>query len=129
MDYEGMVAQGRCSARPADRHRRRAVHGEADRAPRALLRARELRAVHAVPRRHGLDDEDPRAHRGGRGHDGGPRHADRHRRQHDRQDDLRAERLVRGAGRVGHQEVPRRIRGAHHGKRRRTPWPRRSPDG
>ena len=29
----------------------------------ALLRARELRAVHAVPRGHGVDDEDPRAHR------------------------------------------------------------------
>ena len=29
----------------------------------ALLRARELRPVHAVPRRHGVDDEDPGAHR------------------------------------------------------------------
>ena len=66
---------------------------------RALLRARELRAVHAVPRRHGVDDEDPRAHRRRRRHDGGSRHAARHRREHDRQDDLRAQRLVRDAGR------------------------------
>ena len=72
---------------------------------RALLRARELRAVHAVPRRHRVDDQDPRAHRRRR------RHARRTStrcwsiaEQHDRQDDLRAERLVRGAGRVGIQK-------------------------
>ncbi len=64
MDYEGFVAQGHdARLRRRDRLRRRAEPGEADRARRALLRPRELRAVHAVPRRHGVDDEDPRAHR------------------------------------------------------------------
>ena len=61
--------------RRRDRHRRRAEPREADRARRALLRARELRAVHAVPRRHGVDDEDPRAHRRRRRHARGSRHA------------------------------------------------------
>ena len=42
--------------------------GQPDRAARALLRPRELRPVHAVPRRHRVDDEDPRAHPRGRGH-------------------------------------------------------------
>ena len=89
---------------------------------RALLRARELRAVHAVPRRHRVDDQDPRAHR-------------RRRRarmedldtlleigdEHDRQDDLRAERLVRGAGRVAAcRSSAARVRGAHHSKKTRA---------
>ena len=39
--------------------------------------------------------------------------AARPRRQHDRQDDLRAERFVRHAGRERDQEVPRRVRGVH----------------
>ena len=56
MDYEGFVAQGDdARLRRRDRLRRLAVHGEADRAARALLRPRELRAVHAVPRGHGVD--------------------------------------------------------------------------
>ena len=69
MDYEGFVANGTMLGSGGvividDAQN----HGEADRARRALLRPRELRAVHAVPRRHGVDDEDPRAHRGRRGH-------------------------------------------------------------
>ena len=108
MDYEGFVAQGTMlgsggvivfdDSQCMVKHIARA---------RALLRARELRAVHAVPRGHRVDDEDPGAHRGGRRHDAGLRHAAGARRQHDGQDDLRAERFVRGAGRVGHSEVPR----------------------
>ena len=82
-------------------------------AARAVLRPRELRPVHAVPRRHGVDDEDPRAHRGGRrASRKTSTAAARPRREHDGQDDLRAERFVRGAGRERHPEVPRRVRGA-----------------
>ena len=51
-----------------------------------------------------------------RGHDGRPRHAARDLGEHDRQDDLRAERFVRGAGRLGNQEVPERVRGADPGQ-------------
>ncbi len=56
-------------------HRRLAVHGEADRPARAVLCARELCAVHAVPRGHGVDDQDHGAHRVRAGHARGPRHA------------------------------------------------------
>src|SRR5207302_11370467 len=41
----------------------------------------------------------------------GPRYFTGHRRTDDRQDDLRVERLVRGACCLGHQQVPRGLRG------------------
>ena len=69
MDYEGMVAPGTMlGSGGVIVFDDRAGHAAADRAPRALLRARELRAVHAVPRGHRVDDQDPRAHRRGAGH-------------------------------------------------------------
>ena len=78
-----------------DRDRRRSVDGDGDRAHRPLLRPRELRPVHPVPRRHGLDDQNPRAHPRRRGNDRGSRYPPRHRRADDGQDDLRAERFLR----------------------------------
>ena len=47
------------------RHGRDHLHGEGARAPVALLQERILRPVHAVPRRHGLDEpRDPPDHGG-----------------------------------------------------------------
>ena len=46
------------------RHRRPLLHGAARPAGRAVLHARELRQVHAVPRGHALDGADPRVDRG-----------------------------------------------------------------
>jgi NADH:ubiquinone oxidoreductase subunit F (NADH-binding) len=56
--------------------------------------------------RDGLDHAHPEPHRSGRRHEAGPRHVARPVRRHDGQDDLRAERLVRGADRERHPEVP-----------------------
>ena len=50
-----------------DRHRRPLLHGAARPAGRAVLHARVLRQVHAVPRGHALDGADPRVDRGGDG--------------------------------------------------------------
>ena len=47
------------------RHRRPLLHGAARPAGRAVLHARELRQVHAVPRGNALDGADPRVDRGG----------------------------------------------------------------
>ena len=107
MDYEGFRGAGLdARLRRSDRNRRRAVDGVGHRAPRALLRARELRAVHAMPRGHGLDDQDPRAHSRRAGNDGRSRYAPRHRRQHDRHDDLRSQRFVRDSGDFRDKEIP-----------------------
>ncbi len=94
LDYEGV-----------DRVRRLVRHGLPDHAPRPVLCARVLRAVHPVSRRHRLDHEDPGADPVGAGQDGRPGSAARPRRQHDRQDDLRAVGFVRRPGRVGDQAV------------------------
>ena len=78
-----------------------------------ILRPRELRPVHPVPRGHGVDHEDPGADPGREGEAGGLPAPPRPVRQHDRQDHLRAERFVRGAGRERDPEVPVRVRGLH----------------
>src|SRR5437899_13086854 len=67
--------------------------------------------MYAVPRRHGVDDEDHGAHSGGGREGQGSRPAARPVGEHDGQDYLRALRLMRGAGRERDQEVPRRVRG------------------
>jgi NADH:ubiquinone oxidoreductase subunit F (NADH-binding) len=71
MDYEGFVAQGHdARVRWRDSDRRPAEPREADRARGSVFRARELRPMHAVPRRHRVDDEDSRANRRRRWDDG-----------------------------------------------------------
>ena len=59
--------RGRVDARLGrdHRHRRPLLHGAARPPRRAVLHARELRQVHAVPRGHALDGADPRGDRGG----------------------------------------------------------------
>ena len=52
------VAQEHAGLRRRDHHGRRHVHGEGRAAHHALLRARKLRLVHSVPRRHHLAEED-----------------------------------------------------------------------
>src|SRR6267154_688551 len=70
-----------------------------------------MRAVHAVPRGHRVDHQDHGAHSGGAGQAERPRPAARSLREYDREDDLRAVRLVRGADCEWDQEIPRRVRG------------------
>ena len=63
--------EGRLDARVGGHHRdgRHDVHGVARGEPAALLQARVVRKVHAVPRGHRLAAEDPAPHRDGRGGD------------------------------------------------------------
>ena len=68
--------------------------------------------------------QDPGADPGREGQAGGLPAAARSVRQHDRQDDLRAERLLRRAGRERHPEVPRRVRGVHRRARASRRWRR-----
>src|SRR5688572_22520889 len=72
--------------------------------------------MHSVPRGHRLGDEGARANRSRPGHDGGSGHAARDLRQHDGQDDLCAQRFLRDANRLRHQEIPRGVRGTHQGQ-------------
>src|SRR5467141_4952937 len=72
--------------------------------------------MHAVPRRHGVDDEDHGTDSRRTGEDERSRPAPRPLREHDRQDDLRALRLLRRTDCEWHQEVPGRIRGVSRGK-------------
>ena len=113
-DYEGIVEKGSMLGSAGmivmdDTHR----HGLPDLAAGPVLRPRVLRPVHPVPRGHRVDDQDPGADPGGEGQAGGPRAPARPVREHDRQDHLRAERLLRRADRERHPEVPRRVRGVH----------------
>ena len=67
------------------RHRRPLLHGAARSPGGAVLHARELRQVHAVPRGHALDGPDPERDRGGDGVAGRPRPAARRLRPDPRQ--------------------------------------------
>ncbi len=92
--------------------RRPGVHRPVRASRRAVLHARVVRQVHAVPRRHALARADP-ARRRGRNRDGErPRGPARRLRPHHRQVPVRARRLGRDAGRELRDEVPRRVPGA-----------------
>ena len=96
-----------------DRDRRPLLHGAA-RDPRlAVLRARVVRQVHALPRRHALADADPREDRGRAGGAGGLRPAARRLRPDPRQVPVPARRLRRDRRRELRGQVPRRVPGAH----------------
>ena len=97
------------------RHRRRDRHGQVDRhRPRdgahlVFLQARELRPVHALPRRHGLDVARADAHGGRPRAEARDRHADG-RDQADRRPHhlrLRRRRGLAGAGPAARISVPR----------------------
>src|SRR6185312_5754880 len=89
------------------------MHGQADRPHRALLCARELRAVHAVPRRDCVDHADSRAHRARSGRHGGSGYPAGALHEHDGHHHLRAQRFLRRSHCLRTQEVPRRIRSTH----------------
>src|SRR5207249_4104447 len=76
----------------------------------------QKRGNYEVTRGHRVDHEDPGADPRRAGEDVRPRPAARPRRQHDREDDLRAIRLLRRSGALGAEEIPRRVRGLHNGK-------------
>ena len=107
-DFDG---RGRLDARLGrdHRHRRPLLHGAARPAGRAVLHARELRQVHAVPRGNALDGADPRVDRGRDGLRGRPRPAARRLRPDPRQVPLPARRRGRDAGGELHRQVPRRV--------------------
>ena len=104
-----------------DRDRRPLLHGAARHPRLAVLRARVVRQVHAVPRRHALADADPEEDRGGDGAHCGPRPAARRRRADQRHVPLPARRLRRDRGRELRREVPRGVPRAHRGGRLPVP--------
>ena len=109
--------------RRGDRDRRPLLHGAARPAGRAVLHARVVRQVHAVPRGHALDGADPAEDRGGRRDAGRARPAPRRLRPDPRQVPVPARRRGGDAGRELRRQVPRRVPGAH--RRRRLPVRRR----
>ena len=101
----------------------RGLHGAARPAGRAVLHARVVRQVHAVPRGHALDGADPAQDRGGARRAGRARPAARRLRPDPRQVPLPARRRGRDADRELRRQVPRRVPGAH--RRGRLPVRRR----
>src|SRR5262249_39344387 len=99
--------------RLADRRRRPLLHGAARPALDAVLHARVVRQVHAVPRGHPLDGADPREDRARRRRDERPRPARVDHRPDSRQGPLRARRVRRVPGVELHLEVARRVRRPH----------------
>ena len=105
--------QGRLDARlgRGDRHGRFALDGAFAAAPLLLLHARELRPVHALPRRHGLALPHGRAHRQRPGAPAGHRPAELGLRQHPGPHHLRPRRRRGDAGAGDDQALPRGVRG------------------
>ncbi len=106
--------------RVGDHHGRHHQHREAGAPHGGLLRPRELRSVHALPRGDGVGRQDPPPHRERARHAGGPGHAAGHLGQHEREDDLRALGRRGGAHRVVDREVPGRLPGDDARGRRGT---------
>ena len=131
MDYEGFVAQGiDARLRRRDRDRRCADHGHASSRGIARFFAHES-CAQCTQCREGTAWTTKILERigDGRGNDRRSGHAARHRRADDGQDDLRAERFLRDAGRLRNQEVPRRFEALIQGTQRALVSSRRWPDG
>src|SRR3954469_3966857 len=113
--------QGRLDARLRRDHRVRRLDLDHRRRiqDRALLPARVVRQVLALPRGHELDREDAPPHQGRRRHPDGPRHHRRRVRPDHGQLPVRAGRRDGDAGRLDDQALPRRVRGLHGGQARR----------
>ena len=108
--------EGRIDARLGRHHRhgRDHLHGVGGAEPAALLQARVVRQVHAVPRRRRLAAQAPR--RRSSAATGEMRDLDlllERVEQHRRQDAVRVRRCRGDAGADHAEAVPRRVRGAH----------------
>ena len=112
--------------RRGDRDRRPLLHGAARPARRAVLHARVVRQVHAVPRGHALDGADPGEDRGRARRARGPRPAALGLRPHPRQVPVPARRRGGDAGRELRRQVPRRVPPARRRRRLPVPATRRS---
>ena len=124
LDFDSMAAAGTMlGSGRRDRDRRPLLHGAARPAGRAVLHARVLREVHAVPRRHALDGAAPPEDRGRRGDPGRARRAAQRLRPDPRQLPLPARRRSRDADRQLRRPVPRRVPAPH--RRGRLPVRRR----
>ena len=111
MDYDAIAKAGSMLGSGArDRDGRHALHGQEPAAPELLLPARELRPVHALPRRHRLAVAHGRPHRARQGPHGRHRSARLGGRQHHGPHHLRAGRCRGDAGARHAQALPRRVR-------------------
>ena len=112
------IAAGRLDPRLGRHHRhgRDDVHGVGGGEPAALLQARIVRQVHAVPRGRRLAVSPARQDRARRRPDARSRSAAVDREQHPGQDAVCLWRRRGDAGAVDHQDVPRGIRSAHPGR-------------
>ena len=137
LDFDSLTRAGTAIGSAArDRDRRPLLHGAARRPRLAVLRARVVRQVHAVPCRHALADADPREDRGRRAR----------RRPTSTSSSTSRERIIGKClcplgdsdddrGRELRRQVPRRVPGPHRrrrlpvrtGRRRSTTSSRRSP--
>ena len=108
------VVEGGLDARLGRHHRhgRDDVHGVGGDEPDALLQARVVRQVHAVPRRRRLAPQDPHADRERRRGDARHRPARQRVEQHRRQDAVRLRRRRGDAGADDAEALPRGVRGA-----------------
>ena len=105
-----------------------ARHGLGAQQHQRVLRPRDLRPVHALPRRLALDEEDHRPHRRGRRHRPRIRTTlEERRRQHRRPHHLRLRRSLLLADAKFRREVPRGIRRASRTKPRRRRCRRNTP--
>ena len=128
MDYDSM-AQRKIHARlgRGHHHGRRDLHGEGGAAHHAVLRARELRLVHSLPRRHDLAAQDPHAVSRGRRHSKRYQPDRRRGEEYARADLLPAGRRGRHADHLDCREVPPRVRGSP--QRQAVPLRARKPYG
>ena len=99
-----------------DRHRRPLLHGAARHPRLAVLRARVVREVHALPCRHEVGHADPREDRGRPRGAGGSRPAALGLRPDHGQVPVPARRLGRDRRAQLRRPVPRRVPGAHRSR-------------
>ena len=116
------IAARRLAARLGRDHRARRHHrhGVAGRKPAALLPARIVRQVHAVPRRHRLAVPAAAPHDRRQVHGERHRAARKRRQQHQRQDAVRLRRRRGDAGVDHAQVVQARVRGVREGQAARA---------
>ncbi len=107
-----LAGRGRFHGRLRRRHRPRRFsrHGLDAQQHQRILRPRELRPVHPLPRRLTLDEKNHRPHVVRRRRHAGSENAHHRRRQHRRPNHLRLRRSLRLAHPKFRRQIPRRIR-------------------